>query len=121
MDRSAGFARIPNDPSRVRRAIWAYPRRPTPKPGPFAVGLPFAGSDRFAVNEAEQIDRVAEVGIEDPARDVEQLEQLGVGDAVDDRRPAALGGEDVSPPKDRQMLSETSNGGYGCRTGNMVT
>lgn len=42
--------------------------------------------------------------VEQAARDVEQLEELCVRHAVDGRRPAPLGRQDVPGAEDRQLL-----------------
>ena len=56
------------------------------------------------VNEPEQVDRAREMGVEDAARDVEHLVQLGVGSPVDDRRAAPLRVDDAPPAKDGELL-----------------
>src|SRR5664280_1385273 len=70
------------------------------------LGSARAGSHELRVHEAEQVDGVGQVAVEDPVCHVEQLEEVRVVHAIDDRRAAPLGGHDVAAAQDRKLLRD---------------
>jgi acyl-CoA thioesterase FadM len=75
-----------------------------------SAGLQRGGPDWLGVDQPKQVDRIREVAVEDPARHVEQLEEIRVADVVDDGGAASLGGHDVAAAQDGQLLRDRRRG-----------
>jgi hypothetical protein len=68
--------------------------------------LPLRADDELRVDQAEHVDRVSQVCVEDPPGRVEKLEELGVTNSVDHRRAATFRDDDVPAAENGELLGD---------------
>src|SRR5664280_2970758 len=81
----------------------AEPGRRNPAAGPL---LPRVGRRGLGLHQAEHVDRVGQTAVEDAAGTVEQVEQFGIADPIDDRGAAPLGDDDAAAAQNGELLRD---------------